>query len=151
MTPVINKMICFTQKQAERRIVRLSACPSLIHGCISVGCPNKAKECYSGVLYPLRLIMCLCLYNVLRRPKWDTKTEIFLVIKIRVQVEGFKLVVADAFQLSQNADCQFRKLSLTVFEIRPHFDDSTMPLATERRVYIIIFIYERGFAILSSI
>ena len=73
------------------------------------------------------------------------------VVEVRVQIERFKLVVADAVQLSQDADRQLRKLSLTVFEIRPHLDDSIMPLATERRVYIIIFIYERGFAILSSI
>ncbi len=72
----------------------------------------------------MRLTWCLYLYNCTRRPKWDIKFKIiFSVVEIRVQIERFKLVVADAVQLSQDADRQLRELGLVVFEVRPHFGD----------------------------
>ena len=45
------------------------------------------------------------------------------IVEVRIQVERFKLVIADAFQLSQDTFCEVCKLRFILFEICPHFFD----------------------------
>ena len=45
------------------------------------------------------------------------------IVEVRIQVERFKLVIADAVQLSKDACSEVCKLRFVVFEIRPHFFD----------------------------